>query len=294
MWGRTFARIRDAWPGVYISGPSSSSVPSVSSTWWNNFLGYVAKNDAIPDQWSWHMETHTHDLDSDHGALHTLLSTYGLPERQISINEYAVRDQQVPAGAAWFISQCERHRAYGLRGNWLSGWELHDYMASLLGKPNAGTDDYSPTEAGYYPNGEYQVYKYYALSMTGTRVGTMRSGDTFLDAFATVGSDKLRVLVGVRPSGGEGTWTLTLNDLSALGFSSSGTVNIQTYGFPFPGAYDEVTAYVHLHSFVGDSTDPARPTNLGIASHSYSGDLVSFKIYNTDISRAYAFEIDLP
>jgi hypothetical protein len=205
-------------------------------------MSYVASNSSVPDQWSWHMETGGNNMLTEHGQLQAYLKQYNLPAKQININEYATDSEQVPAGAAWFISQLERHNAYGLRGNWRSGWELHDYFANLLGKPNAGTSSYSATQAGYWPNGEYQVYKYYALNMTGTRVGTTASTDTYLDAYATIGSDMLRVLVGVRPEAGTGTWELTLNGLSQIGLATSGSVNIHTWGFTYPGKYTEVDA----------------------------------------------------
>jgi hypothetical protein len=102
----------------------------------------------------------------------------------------------VPSGAAWWISRLERYNCLGLRGNWLSSWALHDYMASLLGKPNAGTSAYSPTAGGYWLNGEWQVYHYYHANMTGYRVSTTGSSDGIMDAYATVSASTVHVLIG--------------------------------------------------------------------------------------------------
>jgi hypothetical protein len=218
------------------------------------------------------METGTNDMQSAYGELVTLLDTYHLPVKPLNIDEYAVLAEQVPAGAAWFISQLERVNAHGLRGNWASGNQLHDYMAYLLGKPNAGTDDYSATEAGYWPNGEFQVYKYYNLNMTGTRVGTSVSEDLILDAYATVDDNTVRILVGARIE--TGTWQVTVNGLSSVGLAESGSLDIHTWGFPDAGHFGEVDA----------------PNDLGWYAHTYDSDSVTFPIFQVDTSTAYAFE----
>lgn len=110
----------------------------------------------------WHLEGNSADINDDLQTnianLNTMLSAAGLPTNPaINIDEYGNVNEQVPAGAAWWISRLERYNARGLRGNWLGGAALHDFMASLLGKPNAGTGSYNPTAGGYWPNGEYQV-----------------------------------------------------------------------------------------------------------------------------------------
>jgi hypothetical protein len=76
-----------------------------------------------------------------------MLKTYGLPLKPLNVDEYATYAEQVPAGTAWWISQLERVNAIGLRGNWLSTTQLHDFMASLLGK----TVLTNPTGTGYFP-----------------------------------------------------------------------------------------------------------------------------------------------
>lgn len=261
---------------VLLSGPATAGEP-IASTWWNAWASFVAANDSVPDQYAWHMEGGGGDLLSAQAGLIAIQKTYGLPSKPININEYGVYDEQVPAGSAWWISQLERINAHGLRGNWLSGYELHDFLASLLSKPdNPDNGDYSPTAAGYYPNGDYQVYKYYYQNMTGYRVGTTPSTDLKLEAYATVGTTA-KVLVGVRVA--TGTWTLELNDLSAIGLPTSGTLNVQTWGFP-------VASDVHYGEVDG-------PTNLGIYGHAYTGNTVSFPVYQTDETTAYVFEFDL-
>jgi hypothetical protein len=213
------------------------------------------------------------DMESAYGALAGLLDTYNLPIQPINIDEYGTFPEQVPCGSAWWISQLERVNAQGLRGNWLSGWSLHDFLASLLSKPNAGTSSYSETATGYFPNGDYQVYKYYNLNMTGYRVGSSPSADLKLDTYTTVGSDMVRILTGVRIT--VGTWQITVNDLSAVGLAESGSLNIHTWGFPDTGGhYAEV-----------DALD-----DLGWVEHTYSGNSVTFPIYQTDAITAWAFE----
>lgn len=258
---------------VLISGPSTASTPSPTNTWWTAFASFAATNRSIPDQWTYHMESGSGDLLTAHGGLTTLLKTYSLPSKPLNINEYGVYDEQVPAGSAWWIAQLERINAIGVRGNWLSGSQLRDFLASLLSKPGApGT--YSATGTGYFPNGDYQVYKYYNKNMTGYRVGTLPSADGKLDAYATVGSATAVVLVGVRVA--TGTWTLQLDNLSAVGLPTSGTLNVQTWGFP-------VVADVHYGEVDG-------PTDLGVYGHPYTGNSVSFPVYQVDKTTAYAFQ----
>ncbi|KAH8771764.1 glycoside hydrolase superfamily [Diaporthe sp. PMI_573] len=270
MWGRTYYKLRAQYgTNVLLSGPASAGEPLTSNSWWQKWASFAASNRSIPDQYAWHMEGGGGDLISAYGGLVATQKQYGLPSKPININEYAVFNEQVPSGSAWWIAQLERINAHGLRGNWLSGSNLHDYLASLLGKTGS--------TSGYYPNGDYQVYKYYYQNMTGHRVGTTPSADLKLDAYATVGSSSAIVLVGVRIS--TGTWTLQLNDLSALGLPTSGTLNVQTWGFP-------VASDVHYGRVDG-------PTNLGVYGHAYSGNTVSFPVYQTDATTAYAFQFSI-
>lgn len=220
------------------------------------------------------METGGGDLLSSHAGLLSLQAAFNLPPRLVNINEYGTFDEEVPAGSAWWISQLERINAYGLRGNWLSGFALHDFMASLLSKPGAQSD-YSNTSTGYFPNGDYQVYKYYNLNMVGRRVGSLPSADLKLDAYAVAGSDGwARVLAGVRIT--TGTWELKLKGLGALGLPADGTLSIHTLGFP-------VANNVHFGEVDG-------PTDLGWSDHAYQGGEMAFPIVQNDTTTAYAFE----
>jgi hypothetical protein len=279
MWGRTYAKVKETFPGMIISGPSSSSEPGTNNGWYTNFASFVKSNGTEPDQWSWHMETGgDSSMNRASAGQQAVITQYGLTggSTPANINEYAVFDEQVAANAAWWIAQLERANAYGLRGNWLSTTQLHDFMASLLSKPGA-PDQYSATGTGYYPNGEWQVYKYYATNMTGTRVATDASSDLALDVYATYDTEqnKARILVGTRQV--TGTWYVQLNDLESLGLPSSGTLNILTHSFVDNGHYGQV----------GD------PEDLGYYGHTYSGGSVTFPIYQNDKTTAYSFEFDL-
>lgn len=274
MWGRTYYYFRKTFgTDVLLSGPATAGEP-LNNGWWNNWCSFVASNGSVPDQYAWHMEGGGGDMLSAYGGLVGYLNKYNLPLKQVNINEYGVYNEQVPAGSAWWIAQLERVNARGLRGNWLSGWQLHDFLASLLGKPNADNSNYSPTGTGYYPNGDWQTYKYYSTNMTGHRVGSQPSGDLALDVYGTVGTDLVRLLVGVRLQ--KGTWELQVDNLSAVGLPTSGSLNIHTWGFP-------VGSDAHYSEVDG-------PQDLGYYSHDYSGNSVTFPIYNTDTNRAYAFE----
>ncbi|KAJ5166095.1 uncharacterized protein N7482_004876 [Penicillium canariense] len=142
-------------------------------------------------------------------------------------------------------------------------------MANLLTKKSDPTD-YNATDYASAP--EFQVYKYYNLNMTGHRVETSGTGDRLFDVYATVDAQKVRILSGTRITTGD--WQITVNGLSAVGLPREGTVGIQTWGFAGKSVYEEVDA----------------PSDRGIVSHAYSDDTLTFPIYQTDASTAWAFE----
>lgn len=145
-------------------------------------------------------------------------------------------------------------------------------MANLLTK-EADPFDYAATD--YLPVGEYQVYKYYNLNMTGERVETTDSGDGLFDVYATVDSDKVRVLAGTWIA--EGEWYITVDQLSEVGLPSDGTLDIQTWAFTGSSVWEPVDA----------------PTDKGVASHTYSGDSVTFLVDQVDTTTAWAFEFSV-
>lgn len=53
---------------------------------------------------------------------------------RLVIDEYGNPSEQTPSGSAWWIARFERFNMSGLRGNWLSGANLQDFMAGLLWK----------------------------------------------------------------------------------------------------------------------------------------------------------------
>lgn len=147
-------RANPAMDAVRISGPSLAYRPFANNTWWTNWLDAIAGNDTAPDQYSYHLEGEPTDPDSDlqntHPSLIALLEEYGLPPApDVNVNEYATFDEQHAAGAAWWISRFERYDTHALRGNWLSGCQLHDFLASLLSKPGA-PDNSTCQGMGYY------------------------------------------------------------------------------------------------------------------------------------------------
>ncbi|KAF4501007.1 glycoside hydrolase family 39 [Fusarium agapanthi] len=124
---------------------------------------------------------------------------YTLPERAININEYASYDgEQNPAGAVFYISQFERHDSHGLRTNWASQGQLHDFLDNLLVK-NSGRD--------YSPAGEWHVYQYYSQAMKGNQVGTSPSDDELFEVYVTRGGSAgtVKILAAIRPVAGKKT-----------------------------------------------------------------------------------------
>ncbi|KFY29504.1 hypothetical protein V493_02323 [Pseudogymnoascus sp. VKM F-4281 (FW-2241)] len=274
MWGRAFHHFKRDFPAVGTSGPSLSASPSTGNTWWTNWATFVAQNKSIPTQYAWHMETGGGDMQEAVSTYKTILSQRGLAtDAPININEYAVYDEQVPSGAAWWISQLERVNAIGLRGNWLLNGSLHDFMAGLLGKPNAGTPSYDEHAGGYYPAAEFQVYKYYAQNMNGFRVQTIPTADKNGEVYAVVDNDRVRLLAGTRIA--TGTWEIKLSKLTSIGLPPSGSLKIHTY--KFEGSTDHFARY-------------DQSTDLGMYEHTYSNDELTFPIWSNEPITALAFE----
>ncbi|KAF9066493.1 glycoside hydrolase family 39 protein [Rhodocollybia butyracea] len=276
MWNMGYETLRSAFgTTIELFGPTLAGAPETTNTWWTTFLAQIASSNTIPDAYVWHLEGSVHpndDLQTNIPILDSMLSQHGLGTKPIVIDEYGVFAEQCPGGSAWWISRLERFNVPGLRGNWLSGTELHDFMASLLWKP----DPTDATATGYFTNGDYQVYQYYNLNMTGHRVATTGSIDRLMDSYATVGTDKVRILVGGRQV--TGTWQVTVDSLSTVGLPTSGTLDITTWQFSFTGSH---------------TGDVGLPTNLGVVAHTYSGNSVSFPIFQTDTTTTWAFEFNV-
>lgn len=259
---------------VKISGPSLSGLPASDNEWWTTWLQQIAGNGTVPDQWSYHMEHSLANANNDprvtNATLAAMLEEYGLPQREVNVNEYAILGEMHPSGYAWWIARLERFNFWGLLGNWNSGTALHDLFANLLTK-ESDPDDYAATDYVAAPG--YWVYKYYNLNMTGERLATTGSDDGYLDVYATKDENTVRLLVGSRVR--EGTWSVQLNNLSSIGYDAAdGTVSISTWGF---GGADLYTAQ-------------AAPDFRNTYDHRISNDELVFKIYQDDIYTAWAFE----
>lgn len=277
MWGRGYYRLREAFPFNNLVGPSSSSSPRLGNTWMEAFLEFIKANASVPDMYSWHLERSGDDLQITLPEFRTLRQDYQLPDRPITCNEYATEAEQQPAGSAWYISRLERYGIQGLRGNWAPNGS-YDYFAGLLGKPHAETAEYNASQAGYWNNGEYNVYKYYKMNMTGTKVNTSGSADRLFDVYATM-SDRngngpaVKMICGPRLA--NGTWDILVTGLNRAGLPPSGSIAIRTIEFDFQG---------------GALGDVPFPTDLGIHRQSYRDNELTITV-ETVATRAFAFEL---
>ncbi|RGP65405.1 glycoside hydrolase family 39 [Fusarium sporotrichioides] len=296
LWSRTFKKVKETLPSMRIAGPSISAIPTTTHEWWNDFLSECLKNDSLPDQWAWHMES-GNDCDTVAGSMktfHELLAKFNIPldkAQDVNLNEYAVYGEQVPSAGAWWIAGLERENTRGLRGNWAIAGALHDFLAGkhllhpifdelllmwfrgLLCKPNASDDKYLIEGEGYWPTAEYQVYKYYGSDMTGQRVKTTPTPDGFLDVYATRDTNIIRILAGTRSR--SGNWAVEV-----VGLPENVQVKIRTLAFEVAGEdkFKKVDGPEHL----GETTRIAENGSLRL------------KMEHADTTTAYAFEITLP
>ncbi|MQY37291.1 hypothetical protein SRB17_52950 [Streptomyces sp. RB17] len=220
MWSRFYARVRAAFPGQLIVGPSTASQPNSSSTWWTAYLNYVKANNVAPDIYSWHDEPG--DPATDVGRANSVLAAAGLTNtRPYQINEYATLSMQSPGGGAWFIGRLERAGADGLRGNWASGTGLHDDEANLLTKNSAGQ---------YLPLGEWFMYRYYG-SQTGNIVNLVPGPGTDGLAVKDNTAKDAKILLG--SNGDTGTVTVDLTGLNTTSVVDSGKVRAVVQRVPY-------------------------------------------------------------
>ncbi|USP74634.1 glycoside hydrolase family 39 protein [Curvularia clavata] len=200
--------------------------PSTNSETWQTWLSTIASKNAIPDIYSWHqIGDWNRQPDATIPDFNTLRSSKRLPERPIDINEYAAKEEQTPGCSVYYIAQLERHNLRGLRANWGSGTGLHDSLANLV---------FNKSEAGYRPNGEWQLYKYYA-GMTGERLATNAAADGRFDVFATKSADGLvKVIAGTRSVKGQ-------YDIQLTGLKGA-SVSVATYRIDWAGPAGEILA----------------------------------------------------
>ncbi|KAB5577962.1 glycoside hydrolase superfamily [Coniochaeta sp. 2T2.1] len=266
--------VRSQLPRTLISGPSMANAPSATDTNWQSWCAAVAGNGTVPDHYSWHQIGSQLAPDGTVPIFNSLRQRYGLPERPVEVNEYAWPYEQNPAGAVFYLSQFERHDIRALRANWGSGSDLHDYLANLVGKTNTAGKDV------YYPNGEWQLYAYYA-AMTGQRVGTAASQDGLFDVFATVdgkgvkGGRRAKVIAGMRTQAAPKAYDVKVSGLGSLGLGGrKGTVDVRTYRFDYTGPFGRVDA----------------PVDLGWSKYAYSDDVLVLHYDPPTNWTAYAYE----
>jgi len=255
--------IRELLPDTLISGPSTAQSPSLDNEKWSAWMAKIAENNAIPDIYSWHqIGTGSRQPDSTVPDFNTLLEDHGLPQRPIDVNEYAGSEEQNPANSVYYLAQLERHNIRGLRANWGSGDELHDKMGNLVW--NSGS--------AYFPNGEWQLYKYYA-NMDGERLSTQASEDLLFDVFSTKTEDTVKIIAGTRTI--QQPYDVHVGHFSSLGLPTEGTIDIRAYRFDWAGYKGEV----------GDAVD------LGTSSYDYSDDKLVIQVDPPTNSTAFAYEI---
>lgn len=260
-WHRSFAMFRELLPEVNISGPAMAHSPNLTDEKWQEWCAMAAEQDSIPDIYSWHqIGDWEREPDTTVPDFNTLREKHDLPERPIDINEYAWPTEQNPGTSAWYLSQLERHDLRGLRANWGSGSDLHDFLGNLIANTSVGQ---------YYPNGEWQLYKYYA-EMKGERVETKASDDLLFDVFAVSSDEGVRVIAGSRTVQAE--YDIVVEGLTR----TSGTVEVRTLRFDWDG----------LAGAVGP------PVDLGKDEYEIVSGRLTLTYDPPDNSTAYAYEFE--
>ncbi|KAI6749295.1 hypothetical protein HG530_015134 [Fusarium avenaceum] len=267
-YNRATTLLRKELPGTRLSGPSMAGSPRLDDANWQTWLQSVAGNRTIPDRFSWHqLGTWEREPDTTVPDLDTLRTQYGVPKRPVDVNEYAWPTEQNPANAVYYLSQCERHDIRGLRAHWGSGSDLHNWMANLI-YSTTGTSD-----GTYYPNGEWQVYKYYA-AMSGQRLVTTASSDLKFDVFATKEASSVKILAGTRTI--QAAYNITISGLEAVGLSEKRTIKVRRYQFDWAGQKGKIDG----------------PVDLGVQSYPLLSNTLTITVNPPTNATAFAYEFD--
>ncbi|MFJ7045083.1 RICIN domain-containing protein [Streptomyces sp. NPDC101112] len=223
MWKRAYQRIRAVFPNAVVVGPSSAFKPgSNGSAWWDTYLDYVKANDVEPDIYSWH--NLPGDPVADSAAVRSKLAARSMTtSRPFQVNEYASNTEQNPGRGGWYISRLERAGADGLRANWASANNLHDFQAKLLTKNSAGQ---------YLPLGEWFLYRYYG-SQTGNVVKVTPGTGT--DGLATKDNSARNARILLGSNGNTGNVTVNLDRLDTTGVVENGQVRAIVQRIPHNG-----------------------------------------------------------
>jgi hypothetical protein len=229
-----------------ISGPSTAASPKPDNDKWLAWLAKVATTHTVPDIYAWHqIGTWSREPDTTVPDFNSMKAVHDLPDLPIDINEYADKPEQNPANSVYYIAQLERHNLRGLRANWGSGSALHDYLANLVFETN-GT---------YHPNGEWQLYKYYA-EMAGERVATTASSDLRFDVFATKSESSIKIIAGTRTI--HAPYEIRVSGLQSLGLPTEGSVDVDVFRFDWAGDQGGIGAPVKSTTAFTYSADTVR------------------------------------
>ncbi|CAI7643044.1 unnamed protein product [Penicillium pancosmium] len=128
--------------------------------------------------------------------------------------------------------------------DWCSAWT--SFTAS--NQTNASITYDGPFMLNKYGNLDQQVPPGSAWN-----IAQIERANALGDTYAVVGSDRVRVLAGVRLN--TGTWGIVLSGLSAVGLPSSGDLPIRTLRFETGGLYTEVDAPTDLGYYTYYYTD---------------------------------------
>ncbi|RBQ78512.1 hypothetical protein FVER14953_07702 [Fusarium verticillioides] len=268
-YNRATKLLRKTLPKTLLSGPAMAHSPILSDDKWHTWLQSVAGNKTVPDIYSWHqIGAWEREPDSTIPDFTTLRAQYGVPEKPIDVNEYAARDEQNPANSVYYLSQLERHNLRGLRANWGSGSDLHNWMGNLI-YSTTGT-----SEGTYYPNGEWQAYKYYA-AMAGQRLVTKASSDLKFDVFATKQGRKIKIIAGTRTV--QAKYNIKISGLEVVGLPKKGTVKVRTYRFDWAGPNGKVDG----------------PVDLGEKKYTYSANTLTLSVNPPTNATAFAYEFSV-
>jgi hypothetical protein len=99
------------------------------------------------------------------------------------------------------------------------------------------------SDGAYHPNGEWQLYKYYA-QMAGDRLATTASSDSRFDVFATKAGSVVKIIAGTRTI--LAPYDIKVFGLQSLGLPEKGNVRVNVTRFDWAGDRGRVDAPVEL------------------------------------------------
>ncbi|MFC5471534.1 LamG-like jellyroll fold domain-containing protein [Cohnella suwonensis] len=223
-WKRLYDAVKAEDPEARVAGPN---LAGYNKNVMNGFMQYCKTNGCIPDVMTWHElgnganNGFEADWESHYEHYRGLEAAYGIPAKQIVINEYSWFEDPGAAGSMiQWLSRLEAKKVYGS----IAYWHLANSLNELAADANK-------------PNGAWWLYKWYA-DMSGDTVDIETTNAKFDGLYGLASVDNAESRAYALFGGQDGVATASLHHLAnTAAFQGADKVHVKLYRTKFTGYY---------------------------------------------------------